>query len=102
MTIHNPSGVVLSKKDVEQGWRICFVEELIVARPLDSKYKTKDAQIWSDTLAPGSPIADLGMCIYTYITKSPMPKNITAIPVSPPPTTSDDPLAVLAKMLGTS
>lgn len=102
MTIHNPAEAKLSKKDIEQGWRFCFVEELKVARPMDALYKAKGEPSWTKSAGQGNPIesaAPSGDWAFTYITRTPRPKDCGPIVV---PAISDDPLAVLAKMLGTS
>lgn len=103
MTLHNPWGIKLSAKDISQGWRFCYVEELLAARPLDAKYKAKTDRSWSDTNQPGKPVAEEALASRTYITKTPVPLILSAPPWAKPATSvpvEPDELDVLTKFLG--
>lgn len=94
MTIHNPTGATLSAKDILQGWRFCYAEELMIARPLDAKYKEhRDDGRWFDTSNPGVPVNPGGLnWTNTYITQTPAPKDIT------PPKPADDPDDIFSQL----
>lgn len=103
MTLHNPWGIKLSAKDISQGWRFCYVEELLAARPMDAKFKLKGQPAWSDSSNTGLPCTQLNLDSCTYITRTPVPVSLSAPPWAKPAqavSSNPDELDVLTKFLG--
>ena len=103
MTLHNPWGIKLSAKDISQGWRFCYVEELMTARPIDAKFKMKGGQAWTTSQYPGRACLPENLEVCTYITRTPVPQILLAPPwAKPTPSVpaQDDELDVLTKFLG--
>jgi hypothetical protein len=103
MTLHNPWGIKLSAKDISQGWRFCYVEELMTARPIDAKFKVEGDRAWSTSGYPGRACEPVNLRVYTYITRTPVPQILPAPPwAKPKPSVpaEDDELDVLTKFLG--
>ncbi len=103
MTIHNPWGLSLIPKDISQGWRFCYVEELLAGRPEGVKFKMKGELAWSSSCNAGQPCTPGNLEACTYVTRMPVPQKLSAPPwAKPAPSAPAEPdeLDVLTQFLG--
>lgn len=95
-TIHNPTEVKLSAKDISQGWRFCFLEELQIAKPHDSLWQQKFMGFWEKSSSPGTPMTQAEK-LNTYITKTPVPQGLRP---AKPAEVPEDIFGELSKLFG--
>lgn len=97
MTVHNPVNVKLSPKDIKQGWRFCFVEELARAIPADAMYQIAGDFRWTKSLCVGLPIGREDMR-HTYVTQQPVPVGLAPF-LMPQEPKGDDLFSDLEKLM---